>query len=345
MKKGEVSFIVVNWNGQETISECLDSILAQTYKNNEIIFVDNHSSDTSLELVKENYDLDKLITLSRNYGFAQANNIGFRQADGEYIALVNNDAVLDKNWLEKAISIFHKYKDKNIGSVATRIINYHQRNLIDTAGVEFLGFGAGWDYKGLPSDSPEVSRRKEVFGACATAALYRKNILDQIGLFDPRYFIYFEDTELAFRLRLFGYGCFYEPEAICYHYGGVKKHKESKFYIDYGRRNIEFLFIKNMQGRLFAKYILSHFLYESALFMFFLSAGKGISFLKAKIDFFKNLGYLLQERKNLKMALMEADKFRDIYRVEQYFFRSRLRGLRDKIKKAISTYKSYMDIN
>lgn len=345
MEKGKVSFIVVNWNGEKTIAECLDSILAQTYKNKEIIFIDNHSSDDSLELVKEKYDIDKLITLDRNYGYAEANNIGFRYARGEYIALVNNDAILDKNWLEKAISVFQSDEYENVGSVATKNINYHQRNLIDTAGVEYFGFGAGWDYKDLPVDSAEVNQKKEVFGACATASLYKKKIIDEIGLFDPRYFIYFEDTELAFKLRLFGYKCVYEPEAICYHHGGVKKDKNSRFYIDFGRRNIEFLFIKNMQGSLFAKYFLSHYIYEFILFLFFLSAGKGIPFLKAKIQFLENLGYLLQERKKLKTTLMKSNKLQNVYKVEQYFFRSKLRGLLDKVKKAVRSYRSYMNLN
>lgn len=345
MEKDKVSFIVVNWNGEKTITECLDSLQVQTYQNNEIIFVDNYSSDSSAELVKEKYDVDKFLALDRNYGYAEANNIGFQHAKGEYIALVNNDAVLDKFWLEKAMGVFRNNENKNIGSVATKIIDYHQRNVIDTAGVEYLSFGAGWDYKGLPADSAEVSQRKEVFGACATAALYRKETIDKIGLFDPRYFIYFEDTELAFRLRFFGYGCLYEPEAVCFHHGGVKKDKESRFYIDFGRRNIEFLFVKNMQGHLFIKYSLSHYAYEFTLFFFFLFAGKGIPFLRAKIQFLKNLGYLLQERKKLKLALIRANKFKDLYKVEQYFFRAKMRGLSDKTKKAVRTYKTYMNLD
>lgn len=343
MVNRKVSFIVVNWNGLQTVEECLDSLLAQTYDNCEIIFVDNHSTDGSLELIKNKYGLDKLIPLERNHGYAAANNIGYASAVGEYIALVNNDAVLDRHWLEKAVAVFENEGGENVGSVATKNIPYHQRGIIDTAGVEFLGFGAGWDYKGLPADSPEVNRRKEVFGAVATAALYRKAILDEVGLFDPRYFIYFEDTDLAFRLRLFGYPCFYEPEAVCFHHGGVKRKKDSPFTIRYGRRNIEFLFVKNMQGHLFAKYCLFHWAYEFQLFLFFLITGKGVSFLKAKLDFLKNLGYLVQERKKLKQTLMAKNRFSNIQEVERCFFRSP-RGLWDKVKKAVSACRSFMNL-
>lgn len=344
-EKGKASFIIVNWNGQETIAECLDSIFSQTYKNNEIIFIDNNSSDDSLELVKKNYTVDKLIILDRNYGYAEANNLGLKHASGEYIALVNNDTVLKNDWLEKAVAVFRKCEYKNLGSVATKIINYHNKNLIDSAGVEYYGFGACWDYKNLLQDSPEVNQRKEVFGACASAALYRKELIDEIGLFDPNYFIYFEDTELAFRLRLFGYNCIYEPKAVSYHYGSRRRDKSNKFYIDFGRRNIEFLFIKNMQGTLFTKYFLSHYIYESALFFFFLFVGKGIPFIKAKIDVLNNLGYLLKERKDLRLTLMKLNKFKDINKVERYFLHYTLRGLFNKIKKAIWTYKIYMNLN
>ena len=345
MDKDRVSFIVVNWNGRETVGECLDSLFRQTHTNREVIFVDNHSSDGSLELVRDRYSLDKLISLDKNLGYAEANNIGFSQAEGDFIALVNNDAVLDPRWLENALNVFRQDRDGTVGSVATKIVNYYKRDIIDTAGVELFGFGAGWDYKGLPIDSEEVNHRKEVFGAVATASLYRKTALDRIGLFDPRYFIYFEDTELAFKLRLFGYTCLYEPEAVCFHHGGVKQDKDSRFYIDYGRRNIEFLFLKNFQGRLFVKYALSHYLYEGVLFGFFLASGRGIPFLRAKIQFLKNLGYLLQERKKLKQALKASGRYKNAHHIERHFCRSTWRGLSDKVRKAFRLYKAYLNLS
>jgi len=125
MEKGKVSFIIVNWNGEKTIAECLDSVYSQTYKNYEVILLDNHSSDQSLEIIKKNYHVDKLIAFEKNYGFAEANNRGLKHAEGEYLALINNDTVLEKDWLEKAVSVFKDSPDKNLGSVATKIIHYH----------------------------------------------------------------------------------------------------------------------------------------------------------------------------------------------------------------------------
>lgn len=342
-RKVKASFIIVNWNGEKTIVSCLDSVFAQTYKNFEIIFIDNHSSDQSLEIVKKNYSVDKLISLDRNYGFAQANNLGLTHASGEYLALINNDTVLEKDWLEKAVSMFEKSSDKNLASVATKIVNYYQRDLIDTAGVEFYGLGACWDYKNLPRNSELVNRRKEVFGACASAALYKKNIIEEAGLFDPQYFMYFEDTDLSFRLRLFGYKCNYEPEAVCYHFGARRRERKNKFFIEYGRRNIEFLFIKNMQGYLFLKYFLSHCLYELVLFFFYLSAGRAPSFLKAKMRVLNNLGYLLKERKKLKLKLIKRGKYRQLYQAEKHFLPFKLRSILNKFRKAVWDYKAYLN--
>lgn len=330
----KVSFIIVNWNGEKTIAKCLDSVYSQTYKNFEVILLDNHSSDQSLETVKKNYQVDKLIELDRNYGFAEANNRGLEHAAGEYLALINNDTILEKDWLEKAAAVFRNSPDKKLGSVATKIINHYQRDLIDSAGVEFYGLGACWDYKNLPQNAAQVSQRKQVFGACATAALYKKRVIEEIGFFDPKFFIYFEDTDLSFRLRLFGYSCLYEPEAVSYHYGARRRIRKNRFFIEFGRRNIEFLFIKNMQGPLFLKYFLSHCVYELALFFFYLSIGRGMSFIKAKTEVLDHLDYLVKQRKELKQNLIKSNRFKFLYQTEQRFLRFGLWSLFNKFKKA-----------
>ena len=325
------------------MSECLDSVLSQTYKNYEVILLDNGSSDRSLEIVKKNYSVDRLIPLDQNYGFARANNMGLKYAQGEYIALINNDTVLEKDWLEKAVAVFQKWKHKNLGSVATKIIQYHRRDLIDSAGVEFYGLGACWDYKNLPPDAPQVSRQKQVFGACAAAALYKREVIEKTGFFDPKFFVYFEDTDLSFRLKLLGYTCVYEPKAVCYHYGARRRDKKNRFFIEFGRRNIEFLFIKNMQGHLFAKYLLSHWVYEGILFFFYLSIGRAPSYLKAKKAVLDNWSYVRRERKKLKQRLMESNRFQHLNEMEQSFMPFRFWSVLNKFKKAAKTYQSYLN--
>ncbi|MBD3413419.1 MAG: glycosyltransferase [Candidatus Aminicenantes bacterium] len=343
MEEVRVSFIIVNWNGEDTISECLDSVASQTYTDHEVILIDNHSSDRSLDMARKNHRLDKVLALERNYGFAEANNKGLRQASGDYIALINNDTILEKDWLEKAMSVFQSSEHKNLASVATRIIQYHRRDVIDSAGVEYYGLGACWDYKNLPKNSPRVNKQRQVFGACAAAAVYKKDVIDRIGFFDPEYFIYFEDTDLAFRLRLYGYTCVYEPQAVCYHYGARRSDRKNKFFIEYGRRNIEFLFVKNMQGPLFLKYLLSHCVYESVLFFFYLSIGRAFSFLKAKTRALNQLGPLLRKRQKLKQDLIQRGRFQHLSETGQLFLRFRPWSLWNKFKKSMWTYQNYLN--
>ncbi|MBN1223796.1 MAG: glycosyltransferase family 2 protein [Candidatus Aminicenantes bacterium] len=342
MEKSKVSFIIVNWNGEKTIAQCLDSVLAQTYKNREIIFLDNRSSDQSLDIVKENYTLDQLVELDRNYGFAEANNRGLKQATGEYIALINNDTVLEKDWLEKAMAVFRESKSGHVGSVATKIIHYHKRHLIDSAGVEFYGLGACWDYKNWPQNAAEVNHRKPVFGACASAALYKRSVIEETGFFDSRFFVYFEDTDLSFRLRLFGYDCVYEPGAVCYHYGARRRDKKNTLFVEFGRRNIEFLFIKNMQGHLFPRYFLSHCLYEGVLFLYHICTGRAVPFVKGKIGVLGQLGYLLRERKKIKQNLIHKKRFKKLHQIEDRFTPFRLWSVLNKAKKAVWDYQIYI---
>lgn len=337
----KVSFIIVNYNGKKYLEECLNSIISQTYKNYEIIVVDNGSSDGSVEFLDKQKYIDKLIKLKKNYGFAKANNIAISNAVGNYIALINNDLVLEKNWLKECIITFEKYSQKDIGIVATKILQYFNRTNIDSAGVEYLPFGAIKDYKDLSKDEIIVNKEKEVFGACAAAAVYKKDMLDKIGLFDEKFFAYFEDSDLNFRAQLMGYNCFYNPNAISYHIGSATGIKNSKFYVLNGRRNIEYMFFINMQGYLLYKYFFIHFLYEFINLIYFISIGRGSSFIKAKLQFLFNLKYIINRRIKLRNLIKKEGKLNNIKKVEEKFAKSS--EIKFKIMKAINSYKNILN--
>lgn len=340
MLKPKVSFIIVNWNGKEFLKECIDSILSQTYKNYEIIIVDNGSSDGSIEFLERNYDIEKLIKLEKNYGFAEANNIAISYATGDYIALINNDLVLESNWLKENLDVFIRNHKQNIGMVATKILQYHNRDYIDSAGVEYLPFGAIKDYKGLNKDDEIVNIEKEVFGACAAAALYKKDMINEIGFFDKEFFAYFEDSDLNFRAQLFGYNCIYNPKAVSYHIGSATGVRNSKFYVINGRRNIEYIFFINMQGYLLYKYIISHIIYELFNFIYFTSIGKGYSFIKGKIQALLNFKYIINKRVTLRNLLKSKSKYNNLKNVESNF--AKTSDVKDKFLKAIDYYKNFI---
>jgi hypothetical protein len=331
----KVSFIIVNWNGKKFLKECIESILNQTYKNFEIIFVDNGSEDNSVKFVEENYDLDYIVELNENQGFAKANNVGYKYANGDYIALINNDVVLDSKWLENAIKNFNY--NNQVGIVATRILQYNDRNLTDSLGVEYLPFGAMIDYREKEYDTNFANQTRYAFGACAASALYNKKMLEHIGLFHNIYFAYFEDSDLNFRAQLFGYDCIYEPDSISYHHGSGTGVKNSEFYVEKGRRNIEYFYFINMQGYLIYKYFLFHFIYEFINFLYFISIGRGLSFLKGKLEFLFNLKKVLNIRSDIKKKLKSEGKWNNLKEVELKFKKMGL--VKSKFKKALNSYR------
>ena len=117
---GLVTVTIVNWNGKEYIATCLNSVYSQTYKNIECIVVDNYSIDDSVEIIKNLYHQVRLIQNPSNYGFSRAHNQAIKEAQGEYVLILNFDTVLEKDFIEKIIKVFQR--DNTIGSVAPKLI-------------------------------------------------------------------------------------------------------------------------------------------------------------------------------------------------------------------------------
>ena len=208
-----VAVVIPNWDGRAWLAACLDSLDAQTRPADEVIVVDNGSTDGSAELAR-----DRLIALDENLGFAVACNRGVAAADADYVALINNDVVLAPDWIEQMTLALDAHPEA--ASVACKMVDYDDPSLIYDAGDVLRRDGAA-DQRGrfLPDDG-RWDEPGEVWAACAGAALYRRDAFLAAGGFDERFFAYLEDIDLGLKLRLAGYTCRYEPRAVARHAGG-----------------------------------------------------------------------------------------------------------------------------
>lgn len=210
------SVIVLNWNGEAWLAECVDSLLAQTYPRVEVIVVDNASSDRSVALVRDRYgEKVRLIVNEANLGFAAGNNVGIAASKGAYVLLINNDAVADARWV--AALVREAEADARVGMCASKILSYDDPGLIDSVGLLLSRDGLGRGRGRLERDAGRFNQPDDVLVPSGCAALYRRSMLDQIGLFDDEFFMYCEDLDLGLRGRLAGWRCRYVPGAVVRH--------------------------------------------------------------------------------------------------------------------------------
>src|SRR5512138_3034202 len=200
-----ISVIILNFNGKRYLEKCLSSLESQTYRDFEVIVVDNASSDGSVDYLKAGFPLVRIVENKKNLGFAGGTNSGIRRAEGEYILTLNNDTQVDRRFLECLAEPMQS--DKSVGVCASKMLLPDGR--INSAGICLSRSGAAWDRGIFEQDHGQYDCQQEVFGACAGAALYRKEMLDEIGLFDEDFFLYMEDVDLAFRAKLAGWKCVY----------------------------------------------------------------------------------------------------------------------------------------
>lgn len=293
----KISVIVVNWNGRHYLEECLRSLEDQTFKRFETILVDNGSCDGSVAFVKEVFPWVSAVSLSENSGFCHANNLGYAASKGEYIALLNNDTRVDPNWL---YYLTRKIEEKEaIGICTSRILIFDNPDFLDAAGDGYDFSGVGFR-RGHGALANSFAHCEEVFGACAAAALYRRSMLEEIGFFDDAFFAIGEDIDISFRAKLTGYKCVYVPEAVVYHKVSGTIRAGSDFQIYQARRNVEYVYFKNMPLALIILSFPFHLLYNLLTFMHALKMGKLALFFKAKRDFLIRLKDVLRKRRNIQ---------------------------------------------
>lgn len=238
-----ITVVIPNYNGNKYLKECIDAVYAQEYKDFEIIVIDNASTDGSYEWL-EDYPNLILKVLDKNYGFSKAVNEGIKLARGEYVLLLNNDAVMAQGFLEALLEEIEK--DQKTFAVCSKMIQYHQRTLIDDAGDEYTLLG--WTRKRGDNESINLYRKSQgVFSACAGAAIYRKSIFEEIGYFDENFFAYMEDVDISYRARVYGYHNKFCAKAEIYHIGSATSgSRYNAFKVRLAARNNIYVPYKNM---------------------------------------------------------------------------------------------------
>jgi len=213
-----VTTIILNWNGKDHLECCLDSLLRTTYLNHHILLVDNASTDGSVEFVKARYPGVDVVVNDRNIGFARGNNVGFRHAlksGAEFVMLLNADTEVEPDWLDRLMEVMEA--DPRVGICGSKIMMFSQRGLISSFGHGMNLLGFAWDACVGRIDGDRWQEVHEVVSVCGAALLIRREALEAAGLFDPMYFAYYEDVDLALRVRMNGYTVKVAPASIVYH--------------------------------------------------------------------------------------------------------------------------------
>jgi GT2 family glycosyltransferase len=216
-----ISVIIPNWNGAHHLSICLDSLRRQTYPRFEVVVVDNNSDDDSLALMASEYAEVKVIPLEENLGFAGGVNAGIREAEGEIIAVLNNDAEADAGWLEELWAGLERCPEA--GSATSKILLFDERRVINSAGDFYTVDGLPGNRGVWERDEGQFDTEEKVFSPCGGASAFRRSMLDHLAskgqgeVFDEDFFAYCEDVDLGWRAQLAGYQCLYVPSAIVYH--------------------------------------------------------------------------------------------------------------------------------
>lgn len=294
-RKPLVSIIILNWNGEKHLAECLRSVLNTTYKPTEVIVVDNASSDNSLEVLS--FFSVKVVRNEKNVGYAAGNNIGFQHAKGKYVVTLNNDLKVAPTWLDLPVKRFEE--DPQLGIVSCRQMEYSNPEIIDTLYItasDFLlpspaGFGKVFDH------FPEYNRERYVFGANGASAVYRREMLDRIGLFDERFFAYHEESDLCMRAFLNDWKCLYIPSSVIFHKGSASFVKKSRTFFYYHERNRIWYIWKHFPIETVLHYLVFVLYWESRIMLKLLLKFRMFDvYLKARFDSVLGLKNFISDR-------------------------------------------------
>lgn len=245
-----LSVIIPHYNGVHHLTTCFTALRGQTYPHLEIILADNGSSDDSVALTRRDFPEVKILELGHNFGFTGAINRGIEQAQGQILVPLNNDTEVAPGWAQAIVGALCAHPDAGI--IACKMLLFDQRDTLHSAGD---GFGVN----GIPinrgvwqKDTGQFDNDTYIFGGCGGAVAYRREMLEDIGLFDEELFMYLEDVDLNWRAQLAGYKAVFAPQAVVYHRLSASGGGVIASY--YTGRNTLWVLAKNLPGSIFRRH-------------------------------------------------------------------------------------------
>jgi GT2 family glycosyltransferase len=299
-----VSVIVLNYNGRQWLDGCLGALAAQQGAPPfEVIVADNGSTDGSITSLARHHASVRVLRNGVNLGFAAGNNAGAAQATGQWLVFLNNDTVPEPDWLA---ALCRPLQERPEYAFATsRIVFLDDPAMVDSAGDGYLRAGGAYK-RGHRGDAGDHLESREVFGACGAAFIVRREAFHEVGGFDDRFFMVYEDVDLSYRLRLAGHRCWYAADAVVRHVGSGTLGRSSPTAVYYGQRNLEWTWIKNTPGPLLLRTGAAHAVYSLAGLVHYLRTGRFGAALRGKLAAVAGIPAMLSARRQQR-PLRRAD--------------------------------------
>jgi len=303
-EKSLISIIVLNYNAGELLLNCINSLMKSTYQNIEILVVDNISSDDSHTKCKKQFPDIKLIQNRKNLGYCGGNNVGIKEAKGEFIVILNPDTIVEENWLDEMFNAFNEFGD---GLYQPKIISLNESDIIQSTGnmIHAFGFGFARDKgKKIIEKKEEIEKIGYASGTCLFTT---KKVLEKVGLLDEFLFLYHDDLDLGWRAAQIGINSYYVPESKIFHAESYSlKWSAKKFY--WLERNRKYCLKTHYSKDTYKKMSFSLMLVDLSIWIFYISKGFLNAKIRAELDILKNKKIIENKYLELEKKKIIPDK-------------------------------------
>ena len=300
-----ISIVILNYNAEKFLDECISSIYKTEKVNFEIILVDNASSNKSYREYTQKFPEIKLIENEQNLGYCEGNNVGIRASKGEFVVILNPDTIVNSTWLHELINA---YQTNGEGIYQPKILATTDHDMLLSSGQFIQLFGFGYSRGKGEKHVQESTNIEKISYASGTCLFTSKNILEKLDNFDSFLFAYHDDLDLCWRGVMLGINSFYVPRSIIFHPIEGYSFKWSKFKFYLMERNRQYCILTHFSKSSYLKMLPSLILVDFAVSLFYLKKGMFITKIKTSLNILKNLTKISEKYDEIQSKRIMSDK-------------------------------------